>query len=104
VLSTADPVKVFEDYDDLFDEKLDLLLQLNRSARVTWTSAHRPPLVDAGIYPRPVQPELPVWIAVGGTPASAVRAGRHGLPLYLAILDQPEGFAPLTELRSRRRP
>ena len=131
VLSTADPVKVFEDftavdlisdgraeitagrgaytesfplfghdladYDELFEEKLDLLLQLNRSEHVTWSGRHRPPL-DAGIYPRPVQAELPVWIAVGGTPASVERAGRHGLPMYLAILGQPERFAPLAEL------
>jgi probable LLM family oxidoreductase len=132
VLSTADPVKVFEDfaavdlisdgraeiaagrgaytesfplfghdlsdYDNLFEEKLDLLLRLNRSERVTWTGNHRPPLVEADVYPRPVQEELPVWIAVGGTPASVVRAGRNGLPLYLAILGQPERFAQLAEL------
>jgi probable LLM family oxidoreductase len=132
VLSTADPVKVFEDfatvdlisagraeitagrgaytesfplfgydladYDELFDEKLDLLLQLNRNERVTWAGRHRAPLADAGIYPRPVQEQVPVWIAVGGTPASVVRAGRHGLPLYLAILGQPERFAPLANL------
>lgn len=132
VLSTADPVKVFEDfaavdlissgraeitagrgaytesfplfghdladYDELFEEKLDLLLRLNREERVTWSGQHRPPLVDVAVHPRPVQAELPVWIAVGGTPASVERAGRHGLPLYLAILGQPDRFAPLAEL------
>jgi probable LLM family oxidoreductase len=132
VLSTADPVKVFEDftavdlvsggraeisagrgaytesfplfghdladYDELFEEKLDLLLRLNRSERVTWTGKHRPSLVDAGVYPRPVHGELPVWLAVGGTPASVVRAGVNGLPVYLAILGQPERFAPLADL------
>ncbi len=132
VLSTADPVKVFEDfatvdlisggraeitagrgaytesfplfghdlanYDELFEEKLDLLLRINRDEHVTWSGRHRAPLVDAGIYPRPVRDELPVWIAAGGTPASVVRAARHGLPLYLAILGQPERFAPLAEL------
>ena len=72
----------------------------SRSSRslVTWSGKHRPALDDAGIYPRPVQPELPVWIAVGGTPASVVRAGSHGLPLYLAILGQPERFEPLADL------
>ena len=132
VLSTSDPVKVFEDftaldlisngraeitagrgaytesfplfgndlgdYDELFDEKLGLLLQLNSSERVTWSGKHRPALHDVGVYPRPVQPELPVWIAVGGTPSSVQRAGRLGLPLYLAILGQPERFVDLAEL------
>ena len=135
VLSTADPVKVFEDfaavdlisrgraeiaagrgaytesfplfghdlvdYDELFEEKLDLLLRLNRDERVTWSGKHRPPLTDAGLYPRPVQRELPIWIAVGGTPASVERAGRNGLPLYLAILGQPERFVPLADLYRR---
>jgi probable LLM family oxidoreductase len=136
VLSTADPVKVFEDfaavdlisggraeitagrgaytesfplfgfdladYDELFEEHLDLLLRINRQERVTWKGRHRSPLVDAGVHPRPVQPQLPVWIAVGGTPASVERAGRNGLPLYLAILGQPERFAPLAELYRQR--
>jgi alkanesulfonate monooxygenase SsuD/methylene tetrahydromethanopterin reductase-like flavin-dependent oxidoreductase (luciferase family) len=81
-----------------FEEKLDLLLRLDRNERITWQGRHRAALTDAGVYPRPVQPELPVWIAVGGAPASVVRAGRHGLPLYLAILGQPERFAPLADL------
>lgn len=135
VLSTADPVKVFEDfaavdlisggraeitagrgaytesfplfgfdtadYDELFEEKLDLLLRLNQHERVSWRGRHRPPLSDVGVYPRPVQAELPVWIAVGGAPSSVERAGRHALPLYLAILGQPERFAPLADLYRR---
>ncbi len=135
VLSSADPVKVFEDfvavdllsggraeitagrgaytesfplfgydiadYDDLFEEKLDLLLRLNTQERVTWSGRHRPPLRDAGVYPRPLQSQLPVWIAVGGTPASVVRAGRLGLPPYLAILGQPDRFVELADLYRR---
>jgi probable LLM family oxidoreductase len=88
-----------EDYDELFAEKLDLLLALRASERVTWSGKHRPPLEDAGVFPRPVQDPLPVWIAVGGTPASVVRAGMLGLPLTVAIIGgQPERFVPLVEL------
>ncbi len=88
-----------QDYDDLFAEKLDLLLQLRAAERVTWSGNHRPPLQDLGIYPRPFQPQLPVWVAVGGTPQSVVRAGTRGLPLALAIIGgMPERFAPLVEL------
>jgi alkanesulfonate monooxygenase SsuD/methylene tetrahydromethanopterin reductase-like flavin-dependent oxidoreductase (luciferase family) len=83
------------DYYDRFDEKLDLLLHLNRHERVTWAGRHRAALHDAGVHPGPVQGELPVWVAVGGTPASVIRGGRNGLPLYLAILGQPQRFAPL---------
>jgi probable LLM family oxidoreductase len=135
VLSSAEPVKVFEDfvavdlisggraeitagrgaytesfplfgydladYDELFEEKLDLLLKLNRHERVTWSGRHRAPLHDALVYPRPLQKQLPVWIAVGGTPASVVRAGRLGLPLYLAILGQPDRFVGLADLYRR---
>ena len=87
------------DYDALFDEKLDLLLALRASERVTWAGRHRAPLRDAGVYPRPVQDPLPVWVAVGGTPASVVRAGRLGLPLALAIIGgRPARFAPLVDL------
>jgi alkanesulfonate monooxygenase SsuD/methylene tetrahydromethanopterin reductase-like flavin-dependent oxidoreductase (luciferase family) len=86
----------------LFAEKLDLLLELIRSERVTWSGEHRPPIDDLGVYPRPVQDPLPVWIAVGGTPESAVRAGRLGLPMALAIIGgQPERFAPFAELHRR---
>ncbi len=88
-----------DDYDDLFAEKLELLLALRDRERVTWSGRHRAALRDAGVYPRPEQDPLPVWIAVGGTPASVVRAGTLGLPLILAIIGgTPERFAPLVEL------
>ncbi len=90
-----------EDYNDLFDEKLDLLLAINRNERVTWSGKFRAPLRDAGVYPRALAGEIPVWIAVGGTPASVVRAGRHGLSTYFAILGQPERFVDLAELYRR---
>lgn len=87
------------DYDTLFAEKLDLLLTLRDSERVTWEGRHRAPLRGQGVYPRPQQDRLPVWIAVGGTPASAVRAGRLGLPLALAIIGgAPSRFRPFVEL------
>jgi probable LLM family oxidoreductase len=87
------------DYDELFAEKLDLLLRLREDERVTWAGRHRPALNGLGVYPRPVQHPLPVWIAVGGTPASVVRAGALGLPLVLAIIGgAPARFAPLIEL------
>src|SRR5947209_11310692 len=88
-----------DDYDDLFAEKLDLLLAIREQERVTWSGRHRPPLNDAVVWPRPVQDPLPVWIAVGGTPESVIRAGSLGLPLTLAIIGgQPERFAPLVKL------
>jgi len=87
------------DYDALFEEKLDLLLRLRSSERVTWRGKFRPPLEDLGVYPRPVQDPIPVWVAVGGTPQSAVRAGMLGLPMALGIIGgMPERFAPLVEL------
>lgn len=133
VLSSADPVTVFEefstldlisggraeimagrgsftesfplygydlgDYDELFAEKLELLLALRESERVTWSGRHRAPLQDAEVYPRPLQQPLPVWIAVGGSPGSIVRAGALGLPLMVAIIGgQPARFAPLVSL------
>ncbi|TAM94543.1 MAG: LLM class flavin-dependent oxidoreductase, partial [Chitinophagaceae bacterium] len=75
-----------EDYDDLFDEKLRLLLQLNKGKVVNWKGKFRSPLVDQEIYPRPQQKQLPVWVAVGGTPSSVVRAGNLGLPVMFAII------------------
>ena len=88
-----------DDYDALFAEKLDLLLRLRDGERVTWSGRHRAPLDDARIHPRPLQDPLPVWIAVGGTPESVVRAGTLGLPLVVAIIGgAPERFAPLVEL------
>jgi alkanesulfonate monooxygenase SsuD/methylene tetrahydromethanopterin reductase-like flavin-dependent oxidoreductase (luciferase family) len=133
VLSSADPVRVFEDfatldllsngraeimagrgsftesfplfgydledYDELFAEKLQLLLALRDSERVTWSGRHRAALNDAGVYPRPLQQPLPVWIAVGGSPGSVVRAGVLGLPLMVAIIGgAPARFKQLIEL------
>jgi probable LLM family oxidoreductase len=87
------------DYDELFSEKLELLLRLRESERVTWSGKHRAPLEDAGVYPRPLQDPLPVWIAVGGTPKSVVRAALLGLPLAIAIIGgQPKHFVPLARL------
>lgn len=88
-----------DDYDALFSEKLDLLLRIRDAERMTWAGRHRAPLKDQPVYPRPVQEPLPVWIAVGGTPQSVVRAGTLGLPLALGIIGgQPERFAPLVSL------
>jgi probable LLM family oxidoreductase len=88
-----------DDYDDLFAEKLELLLAIRERERVTWSGRHRPALNDAIVWPRPVQDPLPVWVAVGGTPESVIRAGALGLPLTIAIIGgQPERFAPLVEL------
>jgi len=130
VLSTSDPVKVFEDfatvdllsdgraeiiagrgafiesfplfgfdtndYDDLFPEKLGLLMKLNQAERVTWRGRFRTPLADSQIAPRPAQAQLPIWIGVGGTPESVVRAGTLGLPMMLAIIGGSS--APFVEL------
>jgi len=133
VLSSDDPVRVFQDfatldlisggraeimagrgsfiesfplfgydlseYDELFAEKLDLLLKLRASEHVTWNGRHRAALDNLAVYPRPLQQPLPVWIAVGGTPQSVVRAGTLGLPLAIAIIGgEPERFVPLVEL------
>ncbi|WP_187263939.1 LLM class flavin-dependent oxidoreductase [Pontibacter beigongshangensis] len=88
-----------KDYDTLFSEKLDLLIQLNKSELVTWQGKHRPAIANRGVYPRPVQEELPIWVAVGGTPASVVRAASKGLPMALAIIGgSPERFVPFTDL------
>lgn len=132
VLSSADPVRVFEnfatldllskgraeimagrgsfiesfplfgydldDYDELFTEKLDLLLKINSEEIITWKGKHRAPISGLGVYPRPYQEQLPVWLAVGGTPASVMRAGRMNLPLTIAILGgQPPQFVPLVK-------
>jgi probable LLM family oxidoreductase len=88
-----------EDYDELFSEKLELLLKLRESERVTWSGDHRAPINNLGVYPRPAQERLPIWIAVGGTPQSVARAGTLGLPLALAIIGgEPARFAPLIDL------
>jgi probable LLM family oxidoreductase len=136
VLSSADPVRVFQsfvtldlvsggraelmagrgsftesfplfgyslsDYDELFAEKLDLLLALREDRPVTWSGRFRPPLTEAVVYPRPEDRPLPIWIAVGGTPNSVIRAGTLGLPLALAIIGgQPVSFVPLADLYRR---
>ncbi len=88
-----------DDYNELFAENLGLLLAIRENERVTWSGQHRAPLTGQGVYPRPLQDPLPVWIAVGGTPQSVVRAGTLGLPLALAIIGgQPERFAQLVQL------
>jgi probable LLM family oxidoreductase len=90
------------DYDTLFAEKLELLLAVRGSERVAWTGRHRAPLDGLGVYPRPLQEPLPVWVAVGGNPESALRAGALGLPMALAIIGgQPERFVPFAELHRR---
>lgn len=136
VLSSADPVRVFQDfatldgisngraeimagrgsfiesfplfgydlqdYDELFDEKLELLLKIRESEKVTWGGGHRPAINNLGVYPRPVQEPLPVWIGSGGNSQSAIRAGLLGLPLVLAIIGgSPLQFAPLVKLYKR---
>ncbi|MFC0562287.1 LLM class flavin-dependent oxidoreductase [Halalkalibacter alkalisediminis] len=133
VLSSADPVRVFQDfatldaisngraeimagrgsfiesfplfgydlrdYDELFNEKLELLLKIRDSEKVTWRGGHRPAIDNLGVYPRPVQDPLPVWIGSGGNSESVIRAGLLGLPLVLAIIGgQPLQFKPLVEL------
>ncbi|HYO80755.1 MAG TPA: LLM class flavin-dependent oxidoreductase [Bryobacteraceae bacterium] len=86
-------------YDDLFAEKLDLLLQLREQVNVSWEGRFRPPLTGQGVYPRPHQSRLPVWLGVGGTPQSFVRAGTLGLPLIVAIIGGTyERFRPLVDL------
>jgi probable LLM family oxidoreductase len=88
-----------EDYDDLFAEKLDLLLTLRESTSVHWSGKHRAPLTGQGVYPRPLQNPLPIWLGVGGTPQSFVRAGVLGLPLMVAIIGgEPHRFRPLIDL------
>jgi probable LLM family oxidoreductase len=133
VLSSADPVRVFqnfatldllsqgraemvvgrgsfiesfplfglklEDYDSLFAEKLDLLLKIRENEHVHWSGKHRAALTGQGVYPRPVQNPLPIWLGVGGTPQSFARAGALGLPLMVAIIGgEPRRFRPLIDL------
>src|SRR5947207_2711926 len=133
VLSSADPVRVFqnfatldllshgraemvvgrgsfiesfplfglklEDYDALFAEKLDLLLQIRDNEHVTWSGKHRPALNGEGVYPRPLQDRLPIWLGVGGSPGSFIRAGELGLPLMVAIIGgETRRFRPLVDL------
>jgi probable LLM family oxidoreductase len=133
VLSSADPVRVFqnfatldllsqgraeivagrgsftesfplfglrlEDYDSLFAENLDLLLKIRENEHVHWSGEHRAPLTGQGVYPRPLQDPLPIWLGVGGTPQSFARAGALGLPLMVAIIGgEPRRFRPLVDL------
>jgi probable LLM family oxidoreductase len=87
------------DYDDLFSEKLDLLLKIRDNVHVIWQGRHRAPMDNLGVYPRPLQDPLPIWVGVGGTPESVVRAASRGLPMALAIIGgMPEQFAPFAKL------
>jgi len=88
-----------EDYDDLFSEKLDLLLNIRNNETVTWSGKFRPALKDQAIYPRPLQDPFPIWLGVGGTPASFARAGMLGMPLMVAIIGgETHRFRPLVDL------
>src|SRR5476651_1591643 len=88
-----------KDYDSLFAEKLDLLLKLRENEFVHWSGQHRAPLTGQGVYPRPMQNPLPIWLGVGGTPESFARAGMLGLPLMVAIIGgEPRRFRPLIDL------
>ena len=87
------------DYDTLFSEKLDLLVKLNASEKLTWKGKHTQSISNRGVYPRPVNGKLPIWVAVGGTPESVVRAAEYGLPMMLAIIGgMPARFAPYAKL------
>ena len=88
-----------DDYDSLFAEKLDLLLKIRENTHIHWSGKYRAPLTGQAVYPRPVQDPLPIWVGVGGTPASFVRAGTLGLPLMVAIIGgEPKRFRPLIDL------
>lgn len=87
-----------KDYDELFAEKIDLLIKLNEGERITWQGKLRPSINNLGIYPRPLQEKIPIWIAIGGTPESVARAGLLGIPMALAIIGgMPDRFAPLVQ-------
>ena len=87
------------DYSELFEEKLDLLLKIRENTRVTWEGQFRPALYDQPVYPRPLQKKIPIWIGVGGTPASFVRAGKLGLPLMVAVIGgETHRFRPLVDM------
>ncbi len=93
-----------QNYDALFAEKLDLLLQLRTHEFVTWSGRFRPAMKNQPVYPRPVQKSLPIWLGVGGTPASFVRAGMLGLPLMIAVIGgETHRFRPLAGYRHKRR-
>src|SRR5208282_2431710 len=87
------------DYDSLFSEKLELLVALRENAHVRWSGKHRPALSGQGVFPRPLQNPLPIWLGVGGTPQSFIRAGTLGLPLMVAIIGgETHRFRPLVDL------
>ena len=87
------------DYDELFTEKLDLLLKINANEEVTWSGKYRPALKAQAVYPRPLQNPLPIWLGVGGTPESFIRAGTLGMPLMVAVIGgETHNFAPLINL------
>ncbi|MEX0906399.1 MAG: LLM class flavin-dependent oxidoreductase [Balneolaceae bacterium] len=91
-----------KDYDELFSEKLELLLALRENEILTWSGKHRAPIENRAVYPQPVQSPLPLWIAVGGTPQSAYRTGSLGIPMALAIIGgYPEQFKPMADLHRR---
>jgi probable LLM family oxidoreductase len=91
-----------DDYDELFAEKLELLLELRDSTEIIWEGRYRAPIDGRGVYPRPSQERLPIWVAVGGSPQSAIRSGRLGLPMALAIIGgEPARFATFAELHRR---
>src|ERR1700750_1687650 len=91
-----------DDYDSLFAEKLDLLLKIRDNTCIHWSGRYRAPLTGQAVYPRPLQDPLPIWVGVGGTPASFVRAGTLGLPLMVAIIGgEPRRVAPLVDLYRR---
>ena len=87
------------DYNELFSEKLDLLMKLNEQETLSWEGQYRPSINNLGVYPRPFQEKIPIWVAIGGTPASVIRAGQLGLPMALAIIGgNPAHFGPLVQL------
>ncbi|MCU7551980.1 LLM class flavin-dependent oxidoreductase [Chitinophagaceae bacterium LB-8] len=87
------------DYDELFTEKLKMLIKLNANEKITWAGKHTQSISDMGVYPRPYQEQLPIWVAVGGTPESVVRAAEYGLPMALAIIGgMPARFVPYAQL------
>ena len=88
-----------DDYDALFSEKLEMLIQLNQSEIITWKGKHTQTINNVGVYPRPYQRQIPIWVGVGGTPESIVRAAEYGLPMALAIIGgRPAAFAPHMKL------
>jgi len=92
-----------QDYDDLFAEKLDLLLKIRGNEFITWSGKFRPALKNLPVYPRPLQDPIPIWLGVGGTPESFIRAGTLGLPLMVAIIGgETHRFRPLVDLTARQ--